>query len=145
MAFGELLSDAELPEHVRDARRQVLLGSALRLALRRQIDGQHVDDEERACFTEYAGKLFMDGMSPEQQARYVEDHLGVRLDAPHLGVVADNLPVDFDEVDVEVRGSIYASRKNPEASAENLRALHVLIGEELVNSQGNENGVDAAA
>ena len=119
MAFGESLVDSKLPEHIVTDRRQILLGSAIWLATQQEIDGRPIDDDERAKFTKNAGKLFLDTMALEQQADYVGNHFGVKLKEPGIGVVAGNLPADPED----------------DTAYTNLRALHVLVGEELVNAQ----------
>lgn len=120
MAFGESLVDSTVPEQMAIARRQVLLESAIRLATQQEIDGRPIDDDERDKFAKYAGKLFLDNMTLGQQADYVGDHFKIKLLEPDKGVVAGNLPADSEDDD---------------AAYSDLRALHILVGEELVNTQ----------
>lgn len=62
-------------------------------------------------------------------------HIRIRFGDPSKGVVAENLPVGSEDLDLILDGCYSYHSINPDAAKENLDALHMLIGEELLNAQ----------
>lgn len=134
MALHETIPSCEIPVYDADARRSTIISSALRLAMKYEIDGRPIDDEKRAKFLEYAAYCYLGGMLPQEQSDYVSTRFGVELRTPSLGVQENNLPI-----------GVVDYRINPNVVEDDLRALYIMVGEEMLNSGGAGHGVNSAA